>query len=141
MGKSKQVVRLFAIRLSLQKLVSGWRLLDNHFNAMPVGAFDVERCLFAFNQPDSLSFSECVLATGFIYASNACDALKVVIWGGTENSVSHWNSLFAWNYVDAHDDQGNSIWIFHTQIAGRTVDSGGIGDPLDAEIRFFECNA
>ena len=37
--------------------------------------------------------------------------------------------------------QGNRIWIFHTQIAGRTVDSGGIGDPLDAEIRFFECNA
>jgi hypothetical protein len=38
--------------------------------------------------------------------------------------------------------QGNRIWIFHTQIAGRKVDSGGIGigQLRDAEIRFFEGN-
>ena len=36
--------------------------------------------------------------------------------------------------------QGNRIWIFHTQISGWKVDSGGIGQLLDAEIRFFEGN-
>ena len=35
------------------------------------------------------------------------------------------------------ETQGNRIWIFHTQIAGRKVDSGGIGCLLDAEIRFL----
>jgi hypothetical protein len=36
--------------------------------------------------------------------------------------------------------QGNRIWIFDTQIAGRKVDSGGINQLLDAEISFLEGN-
>jgi hypothetical protein len=36
--------------------------------------------------------------------------------------------------------QSDRICIFQTQISGWKVDSGGIGQLLDAEIRFFEGN-
>ena len=36
--------------------------------------------------------------------------------------------------------QGNRLWIFHTQISGWKVDSGGIGQLLDAKIRLLEGN-
>ena|ERR1039457_3648359 len=36
--------------------------------------------------------------------------------------------------------QGNRIWIFPTPIGGRKVDSDGIDQLLDGEIRFLESN-
>jgi hypothetical protein len=40
--QGKQVIRLLSIGLSLQELVPYWRLLDDHFNAVPIGTFNVE---------------------------------------------------------------------------------------------------
>jgi non-ribosomal peptide synthetase component E (peptide arylation enzyme) len=36
--------------------------------------------------------------------------------------------------------QGKRIWILRTQVSGRKVDSGGIGQLLVAEIHAFEGN-